>query len=158
LKISSKYIILKEIQQERKMTHTKNSIQHLIDTNDKALIRGLLVIYALQTESEKSAKITRESNGVGFSSFHADFGSSLAEQYKRKGYLSPNQIAALRKMMKRYVGQLVRVANGEIPNPLRPIKSQPNIVVEVAQEVLNHSDSSQADINRAKAVLAPMQW
>lgn len=100
------------------MKHTKESIQALLETSDKALVRGLMVIFALQTASEKESHMTREHNGVGFSPFHAEFLSSLAHQVQRGRSLSPKQTAALRKTMRRYAGQLAKVANGKITNPL----------------------------------------
>lgn len=100
------------------MKHTKESIQALLETSDKALLRGLMVIFALQTVSEKESHMTREHNGVGFSPFHAEFLSSLAHQLQRGRTLSPKQMAALRKTMRRYAGQLAKVANGKIVNPL----------------------------------------
>jgi len=81
-----------------------------LKTNDRWAIRGLIVIYQHQTTEEKSSHQTVENNGVGFNGFDADFASSLAEQYKQKGYLSPNQLTRLHRIMPKYAGQLYSVA------------------------------------------------
>lgn len=100
------------------MKHTKDSIKQLLVTNDKALVRGLLVIHGLQTRTEQEVGHTNTENGVGFSHAHAEFATSLVNFYRRKGFLSPKQLQAARKVMQRYAGQLAKVANGEIVNPL----------------------------------------
>jgi hypothetical protein len=80
----------------------------------------LLALYDCQTADEQDAAETHESNGVGFNSTDANFLSSLAEQVRshRSGYsrypsaLSANQERALRKALRKYSGQLARIAEG----------------------------------------------
>lgn len=103
-------------------TWTKEEIQTLINTNDQAVIRGLLAIYNRQTADEKQSEDTKHVNGIGFNGCDARFGSNLAEQIlewenapvkKFPKPLSPGQIKAGRKMIYKYCGQLTRIANGE---------------------------------------------
>ena len=94
-------------------TWTKEEIQALINRNDKAVIRGLLAIYDRQTADEKETESTNHHNGIGFNGCDAEFGSSLATQYREKGRLSQKQIASGRKIIYKYCGQLTRIANGE---------------------------------------------
>ena len=109
--------------------HSKESIHQLIMRNDKALIRGLMVIYALQTADEKVSQDTRNHNGVGFSPFHAKFLTSVAQFYERTGRLSQGQLVYVRKYMRHYAGQLAKIANGEISNPLAPVQNHPQETV-----------------------------
>lgn len=93
---------------------TKEEIVALLDAKDAAVLRGLVVIYSLQTAEEKFAKETVESNGVGFSGYDAQFLSSLAQQVMDKGLLSQKQLASARKRIRKYAGQLTLVANGKL--------------------------------------------
>lgn len=76
--------------------------------------RGLVVVYGFQTEAEKAIQATAEDNGMGFNGVDAEFLSSLAEQYQKRGFLTPKQIAFARRKMVKYAGQLLKVARGEV--------------------------------------------
>lgn len=94
---------------------TKEAILLRLEKSDEWLIRGLLAIYAKQTEEEKVAELTKEHNGIGFNGVDANILTDLAKQYQRtNGYMSIRQIALIRKKMKKYAGQLARIANGEV--------------------------------------------
>jgi hypothetical protein len=82
--------------------------------SDAWLLRGLMVIYGFQTESEKAAQQTAEDNGMGFNGLDAEILSSFAEQYQRRGFLTPKQIDLARRKMVKYAGQLLKVARGEV--------------------------------------------
>lgn len=99
---------------EAKKVWDKEGIVELIDRSDEMVRKSLLVVYSLQTDSEKAAQITQDYNKVGFTAFDAEFLSSCAEQLKVKGFLSGKQIAAVRKTIKKYWRQLVLAANGEL--------------------------------------------
>lgn len=101
---------------------TKEEIQALLNTNDQAVIRGLLAIYNRQTADEKSSESTNHENKMGFNGTDARFGSSLAKQIldwqaapvkKFAKPLSPNQLAKGRKIIYKYAGQLTKIANGK---------------------------------------------
>jgi hypothetical protein len=92
----------------------KEEIKDLLQKSDKAVMRGLVVIYSLQTEDEKKAEETSEHNGVGFSGVDAKFLSSLAKQVMVKGRLSEKQMLHARKKMMKYAGQLTLVSNGKL--------------------------------------------
>jgi hypothetical protein len=100
--------------------HTKESIASLLAKSDKAVYRGLVVLYQRQTADEKSSENTKHQNGVGFNATDAKFGTSLAKQVltwqeaTQKKYpnpLSKGQIDAARRMIRKYAGQLANVAN-----------------------------------------------
>lgn len=79
------------------MNLTGTDIVKLLETNDKAVARALVVLYERQTADEKVTQGTRHDNGLGFRPCHARMGTSMAEFYLRNGYLSPKQIAYWRK-------------------------------------------------------------
>lgn len=99
--------------------HTKESIAALLATNDKAVYRGLVVLFERQTADERDSEQTNHLNGMGFNGRDAKFGTSLAKQVIRwqdglTNYQHPltmAQLNAARKMIRKYAGQLAKVAN-----------------------------------------------
>jgi hypothetical protein len=90
-----------------------------LQTNDRWLKRGLVAIYKLQTATEQATLTTRVVNNVGFSAFDAEFLSAMAQRVEAGYNLSFKQLAAVRKGMVKYAGQLVRIANAN-PAPTKP--------------------------------------
>ena len=93
---------------------TKQEILTLIETKDIAVHRAILAIFNKQTESERNSNETNQENGIGFNGVDAPFLSSLAKQIIARGYISNKQIEIARKSIKKYAGQLTRIANGEL--------------------------------------------
>ena len=87
---------------------TNEDIKELIRTNDKAVIRALLVIYSYQTAHEKACGETIADNGIGFNGVDAEILSSFAEQFNRRGFLSPKQMRIARKKLPKYSGQILK--------------------------------------------------
>ena len=87
-----------------------------LNTRLDRAVSALFVLYARQTEDERKSKHTKHANGLGFSALDAEFLSSLALQYKNKGFLSTNQQKALLKLMPKYASQLIEcsLASGKI--------------------------------------------
>lgn len=95
----------------------KADIVHLLKTNDKAIARALVVLNERQTADEQASEHTRYLNGRGFRPCHARMGTSMANFYSARGYLTDRQIAYWRKPMKDgktrieiYAGQLLEEA------------------------------------------------
>jgi len=72
---------------------TKADIVKLLETNDKAIARALVVLNNNQTVAEQRSEATINRNGEGFRPCHARMGTSMAEFYQKRGFLSPKQIA-----------------------------------------------------------------
>lgn len=79
------------------MNLTGTDIVKLLETNDKAVARALVVLYERQTADEKVSEHTKHHNNRGFRPCHARMGTSMAKFYLARGYLSPKQIAYWRK-------------------------------------------------------------
>lgn len=92
----------------------KEEIRELIDNSRRAQVRGLKVIFSLQTMAEQDTGSTRVWNGVGFTAFDAEILTNLYHWYERYGRFSEKQWALLGRKIRRYAGQLAKVANGEI--------------------------------------------
>lgn len=82
------------------MELTRENIVKLLETNDAAIGRALVVLNANQTFDERENEDTKHLNGKGFRPCHARMGTSMANFYTKNGYLSPKQIAYWRKPMK----------------------------------------------------------
>ena len=92
----------------------KEEIKGLIETRDDAVVRGMLRIYGLQTESEQVFGDTHENNGVGFSGVDGEIMSSFSEFVNKTGFLTFKQMKLARKKMLKYAGQLTKIANKEL--------------------------------------------
>jgi membrane protease subunit (stomatin/prohibitin family) len=80
-----------------------------LSTRPNQAIKALMFVYAKQTEVEKRAKETLDSNGVGFN-IDAKFFSSLAEFYKSRGFLTEKQMGVLMKKISKYANQIMNHA------------------------------------------------
>lgn len=94
----------------------KAEIQKLLDTNDRAVCRAIIVIYNRQTEAEKCSATTQEDNGIGFSGVDATILSSFAEQLlginrRAVPMLSARQLEIARPKIRRYWKQLLDAAD-----------------------------------------------
>lgn len=96
---------------------TLDYVKQQLMTDDRWLYRGLLAIYDRQTTDEKIAETTRHDNGKGFTGADAQIMTSMAEQLKRRGFLTVKQIAYLRggrnadrARIEKYARQLLKVA------------------------------------------------
>ena len=94
------------------MKTTKNDkIQFLkqkLATDSRWALRGLQVVFARQTEHEKTVAKTEEDNGVGFSGVDAEFLTSLATQYETRGRLFPKQMVYVYRRMPKYARQILQ--------------------------------------------------
>jgi len=90
---------------------TREHIEHMIATNDKWLERGILAIWKFQTRNEKVWVTTHEYNGVGFNGPDGHFLTSLGNILNKGYHLSDKQKFVARKRMKKYCGQLLKIAN-----------------------------------------------
>jgi len=99
---------------EKRLNWTKDEIWELLKKSDKAVKRALRVLTSLQTNEEREIEATIEANGVGFNERDAKLLQSFDRQMDRRGFLSQKQLDLARAMLKKYSGQLARVANGGI--------------------------------------------
>ena len=93
---------------------TREQVVAVLDNHPVGVERAVLALYARQTSGEREAQTTRELNGAGFNAYDAGYLSYLAEYMERtrRGLDEPHRSRA-RKRLTKYVGQLVRIANGE---------------------------------------------
>lgn len=82
-------------------------------TRPQQAIKGLMRIYANQTESEQSSGIVIFNNGIEFIHADSEILTSFARQFEERGSLSEKQLAILYKKMPKYAGQLINAAIAE---------------------------------------------
>ena len=91
---------------------TKDYIRQMVTTNDQWATRAIIALYQCQTDDEQMAEVTKHTNGVGFSGVDAGFLSSLAKQAQARP-LSEKQLAAAKKLLGKYAGQLLKIAEAK---------------------------------------------
>ena len=85
----------------------KESIKDLLDRNDRAVCRAILLIYSFQTDEEKYMGTTKTINGKGFSKFDVEILSSYALQLKQGRELTEKQMYVARPKIKKYTKQIL---------------------------------------------------
>jgi len=106
-----------------KKTRATEMIRENLTESDKWVFRAIEVIYDRQTMDEQMQLTTKETNGIGFTGVDASFLSSLAMQIrnfdasKYRSPLSPKQLAAGRKAIKKYAGQILVEMQAKNPAP-----------------------------------------
>ncbi len=102
---------------------TKESIQHLLNTNDLAVERAIVAIYDKQTQDEKRDSETKHHNAVGFRKNHDHTGSFFAciilkgwkqPNGKKRVHLNSIKLAKARNIALHYHRQLCNIANTKV--------------------------------------------
>lgn len=75
------------------MQLTVNEIREKLHTDDRWLARALVALNERQTRDERADETTKYRNDKGFRPAHAKRGTSMAQFYIRKGFLTPRQLA-----------------------------------------------------------------
>jgi hypothetical protein len=87
-------------------------VKKQLATNKVWALKALVRIYQEnQTADEQAAKVTSHDNGIGFTGVDANFASSLAEQYLKRGSLSDKQMGFVFKIMPKYHSQVVKMSD-----------------------------------------------
>jgi hypothetical protein len=95
------------------MKYTLAKFKAKLVTDPRWTSRALVVLYELQTQSEKQGKHTSEVNAAGFNKFDADFLSQLAERIQSGTPLTLGQMASAQKSIGKYAKQLYRIAQSK---------------------------------------------
>lgn len=98
---------------------TKAQVRSNMALNQKWLERGILALDARQTADEKASDETIHDNDQGWNAADAKFGGYLANYIRRcrrpEGQrLSGRFVGEAREMMRKYAGQLARIANANM--------------------------------------------
>lgn len=118
----------------------RNRLQTLIKTTDEYAIGALLKIYSFQTADEQYTGGTHHDNAKGFNATDAGFMSSLSEQFLKKGSLSDKQIGYVKRIILKYIGQLIEsgfepVAINKTTSTVLP--KSPQEIIKTAELIKN---------------------
>lgn len=95
-------------------------IKWLLDMNDRAVERAMIVLYERQDADEQSAESTLKQNGRGFSSWDARKGTYYARWVMSGRNLTGHHLTKARIMAKKYVKQLAEVATQKMASTEAP--------------------------------------
>lgn len=85
-------------------------IQEKLATDNQWLRRAVVAIYNLQTSDEQISGLTKHHNGVGFNGLDSGIMTNIANRIiANRRSLTPSELTACRKIMPKYIGQLVRI-------------------------------------------------
>ena len=90
---------------------TRGSIRRLLDSNPRAVRRGILRLFSFQTRDEMTSQRTRWLNGQGFSVATVKRGTMLARKVIIGLPLSTAELDDARAICKLHAGQLAEFAN-----------------------------------------------
>lgn len=93
-----------------KSAWTIEPVRHRLATDSGFVAWALEVLFQRQTASERAGRRTSVLNGQGFNRADSYILSSLARHFQGRGYLTPDQLAVARRRLRKYAGQLSRVA------------------------------------------------
>lgn len=85
-------------------------LKNLVKTNDKALLRSIILIYNNQTEEEKNKEKSIEDNYIGFSKIDAYEMGQIAKKIKSGQPLTKGELAKSRNKMQKYWKQLMIIS------------------------------------------------
>ena len=85
----------------------KEKLVELLNTNDRAIERAMVVLYNRQTLGEQATGDTHILNGIGFSGAHSKLGTYYAKWVLNGNKLSGSHLAKARKIALRYTSQLL---------------------------------------------------
>lgn len=85
-------------------------LKNLVKTNDRALIKAIILIYDLQTAEEKNTGKSIEDNKIGFSKIDAYELGNIAKKIKRGQSLTEDEVAKSRNKMQKYWKQLMVIS------------------------------------------------
>jgi hypothetical protein len=96
---------------ENQKVWTPDEIRSNIQYSYKWLVRAVLALYRQQTEEERLCNTTIARNNKGFDVIDAKYMSKIAQQIESRKYLSMRDQYLVRKILRKYHGQLTRIAN-----------------------------------------------
>ena len=85
-------------------------LKDLLKTNDKALLRAIVLVYDNQTPEEKDKGESIEDNCIGFSKIDAKEMGDIARKIKANKALTKEELAKLRNKMQKYWKQLMIIS------------------------------------------------
>ena len=109
-------------------------LKDLLKTNDRALLRAIVLIYNNQTDEEKNKGESIENNRVGFSKIDAKEMGDIAKKIKAGKALTKGELAKSRNKMQKYWKQLMIISKKRIE--AKRLQEQRELEAKMAEEEL----------------------
>lgn len=93
-------------------------LKDLLKTNDKALLRAIMLVYDNQTPEEKDKGESIEDNCIGFSKIDAKEMGDIARKIKANKALTKEELAKSRNKMQKYWKQLMIISKKQAEDKL----------------------------------------
>ena len=109
-------------------------LKDLLKTNDKALLRAIMLIYNNQTPEEKDKGESIEDNCIGFSKIDAKEMGVIARKIKANKALTKGELAKSRNKMQKYWKQLMIISKKQAE--ANRLQEQKELEAKLAKEEL----------------------
>ena len=94
--------------------YTVEEVKEKLKTDRAWIEKAIKVLYAHQTENEKTSEMTHVDNKVGFNAVDAPFLSSLAKFLQRVPHLTDRQIYYAGRKLPKYARQLLELGRTNV--------------------------------------------
>lgn len=112
-------------------------LKDLLKTNNKALLRAIVLIYDNQTPEEKDKGESIEDNCIGFSKIDAKEMGDIARKIKANKALTKRELAKSRNKMQKYWKQLMIISKKRIEaKRLQEQREEEELEAKMAEEEL----------------------
>lgn len=85
-------------------------LKDLVKTNDRALLKAIVLIYESQTPEEKETETSIEDNNIGFTKWDAKELGDIAKKIQHGEELTAGELAKSRNKMQKYWKQLMYIS------------------------------------------------
>ena len=109
-------------------------LKDLVKSNDKALLRAIVLVYDNQTTEEKNKGKSIEDNCAGFSKIDAYEMGKIAQKIKRGEELTRGELAKSRNKMQKYWKQLMIISKKQAE--AKKLQEQKELEAKLAEEEL----------------------
>ena len=109
-------------------------LKDLLKTNNKALLRAIVLVYDNQTPEEKDKDESIEDNCIGFSKIDAKEMGDIARKIKANKALTKGELAKSRNKMQKYWKQLMIISKKQAE--AKKLQEQKELEAKLAEEEL----------------------
>lgn len=95
-------------------TWTREQIETLLIENNRAVEKGIVALYQLQTADEQASETTNHHNNMGFCGWAARNGTYYAKWVLSGKQLTGKHLDKARKICIHHVRQLTEIANNKV--------------------------------------------
>lgn len=108
-------------------------LKDLLKTNDKALLKAIVLIYDNQTPEEKEKGRSIENNRIGFNKIDAKEMGDIARKIKAGKTLTKGELAKSRNKMQKYWKQLMIISKKRAE--AKKLQEQMELEAKMAEEI-----------------------